>query len=170
MIKIPARMRASGMLLAVLACAAPITDATTTVTTTFTVTATIVPSCLISATNVGFGNYSPSAATALTSTSTVTINCTDGTPFTVALNVGTGGGAFTGRKMLNGSNTLTYNLYTTSGNTAVWGDGTGSTVTVAGTGNGLLTPNNLTVYGTIPTGQDVPTGTYTSTITASVTY
>src|SRR4051794_29609847 len=50
------------------------------------------------------------------------------------------------------------------------GDGSGSTFTMSGTGSGLLTANNLTVYGEIPIAQDKPPGTYTSTITVTVAY
>jgi spore coat protein U-like protein len=141
-----------------------------TATGTFTVTATIASACLVTATPLNFGTYSPSGATAVTSTSTISVNCTGGTPYTTALNVGSGGGAFTGRTLLSGINTLTYNLYKDAAFTQVWGDGTGSTFTVAGTGSGLLTPNTITVYGSIPISQDKPVGVYTSLITVTVSY
>lgn len=43
-------------------------------TTTFQVTATVVASCNVSATDLAFGNYDPTAATDLDATSTVTAN------------------------------------------------------------------------------------------------
>jgi spore coat protein U-like protein len=72
-------------------------------------------------------------------------------------------------------NLLNYNLYTTSGDTTVWGDGTGSTLTVAGTGAGMGTPQAVaqTVYGQIPdnaANQAVSPDTFADTITATVTY
>jgi spore coat protein U-like protein len=70
--------------------------------------------------------------------------------------------------MTNGANTLNYSMYTTAGRTTVWGDGTLSTVTQAGTGNG--TGQALTVFGRVPTGQYVTAGSYTDTVTATVTY
>ena len=141
-----------------------------TATGTFTVQATIASGCLVSATTLNFGTYIPTSSTALTGTSTISVSCTSGSPYTTALNVGSGGGAFTGRTLLSGSDTLTFNLYRDAAYSQVWGDGTGSTYTVAGTGSGLLTANTITVYGQIPISQDKPVGTYTSLITVTVSY
>jgi spore coat protein U-like protein len=98
------------------------------------------------------------------------VDCTTGTPYTVALNVGSGGGTFAARKLSSGTSTLNYNLFTSAANTSIWGDSTSSTVTMAGTGSGLLTANSLTVYGTVPISQDVVSGVYSSTVTVTVTY
>jgi spore coat protein U-like protein len=96
--------------------------------------------------------------------------CTSGTPYAAALNVGSGGGSFATRTIANGGNTLNYNLFRDAARSQVWGDGSGSTFTVSGTGSGLLSANNLTVYGEIAIAQDKPPGTYTSTVTVTVTY
>ncbi len=69
--------------------------------------------------------------------------------------------------MTNGTNTLQYNLYTTSGHTNVWGDGTGSTRTVGGNGTSSSTQ---TIYGNIPAGQDVSAGTYSDSITLTISF
>jgi spore coat protein U-like protein len=142
----------------------------TTATGTFTVQATIASACLVSATLLNFGTYSPSAGAALTGNSTISVNCTSGTPYTTTLNIGSGGGTFTTRTLLSGANTLNFNLYKDAAFTQVWGDGSTSTFTVTGTGSGLLVSNNTTVYGQIPISQDKPTGVYTSLITVTVTY
>jgi spore coat protein U-like protein len=139
-------------------------------TTTFTVQAVINAACSVSATALNFGTYDPTAATALTGASTVNVFCTSGTPYTATLDVGSGGGSFAARTILNGTNTLSYNLYRDAAHSQVWGDGSGSTFTVTGTGSGILTANPVTVYGQLPAGQDKPVGTYTSTITVTVTY
>ena len=141
-----------------------------TATGTFTVQATISSACLVSATTLNFGTYNPASATSLTGTSTISVTCTSGSPYTTALNVGSGGGTFATRTLLNGSNTLDFNLYRDSAYTQVWGDGSGSTYTVAGTGAGLLTANTITVYGQVPISQDKPVGAYTSLITVTVSY
>jgi spore coat protein U-like protein len=69
--------------------------------------------------------------------------------------------------MKNGSALLNYGLFTNSGHTTNWGD-TSATNWVSGTGNGAVQP--ITVYGQIPATQYVAPGSYTDTITVSVTY
>ena len=75
----------------------------------------------------------------------------------------------------NGADTLNYNLYTTNAYSVVWGDGTGSTVTVAGSMR-LTSPNPTktnthTVYGRIPALQDAAVGSdYQDNVTVTVTY
>jgi spore coat protein U-like protein len=141
-----------------------------TATTTFGVQAVINSECNVSANTLNFGVYDPTSASPLEAATTISVYCTLGSPYTVALNVGTGGGAFTGRTMTSSSNTLTYNLYLDAARTQVWGDGSGSTVTASGTGTGVLTATQLNVYGMIPIAQDKPVGTYSSTITVTVSY
>lgn len=145
-----------------------------TATTTFQVSATVLKNCTVSATNLAFGNYTP-AAGALAVNSTVSVSCTTGTTFTVALNGGsTAGGTIAQRLMSDGAGaTLLYNLYTTNAFATVWGDGTGASVTQAGTGAGMGTPQALTVYGQLPdsaANQAKPPASYTDTITVTVTY
>ncbi len=153
----------------------------TTTTTTFTVSANVLKTCSVSAGNLAFGNYTPGGG-ALTSTSTVSVLCTNGTAFTAALNAGsTLGGTVAQRLMAEsgGSGTLQYNLYTTAAHSTVWGDGTGSSVTESGTGAGMATADSqsLTVFGQLPdnaTNQAAPvtgaTTAYSDTITVTVTY
>jgi spore coat protein U-like protein len=143
-------------------------------TTTFQVSATVLKNCTVAATNVAFGNYTPTAG-AVTANGTVSVSCTKNSAFTVSLNKGTtAGGAIAQRLMSDGAgDTLQYNLYTTSGFANVWGDGTGTSVTQGGTGTGMGTPVVLTVYGDLPdnaTNQGVPPNAYTDTITVSVAY
>lgn len=144
-------------------------------TTTFQVTATVVKSCSIdSASTLAFGNYNPISSTPLDQTSSIVVRCTNGTPYTLALNGGTTtGGTIAGRLMTTGAvNTLSYQLYTNSGRTTVWGDGTLGSSTVTGTGTGVLVANEqtLTVYGRIPINQTSAIGTYSDTITATLTF
>ncbi len=142
-----------------------------TATATFSVTASVANNCTVSATNLAFGTFTASAD--VTNSSTVTLNCTNGTPYTVTLSTGSSG-SFTARTMKSGTNALTYNLYKDSGFTTIWGDGTGSTSTNAGTGAGLSAAKQVsyTVYGKLPYAgnQDAPVGSYTDAITVSVSY
>lgn len=141
-----------------------------TATGSFTVQATINSACNVSATTLNFGTYNPGNASALSGSSTISVYCTSGSAYTASLNVGSGGGTFAGRTLSNGSDTLSFNLYRDAAYSQIWGDGTASTYTVAGTGAGLLTANTLTVYGQIPISQDKAAGTYSSTITVTVSY
>lgn len=146
-------------------------DALQSTTTTFTVQAAIVSACTVAATAMTFTNYNPSSGTANDATSTINVFCTTGTAYTLKLNVGTGGGTFaTTRLLTDGTNTLNFNLYTTTARSTIWGDGTSSTGTVTGTGLGLLTPSPQTVFGRISAGQDKPASVYLSTVTVTVEY
>lgn len=165
--------RTAGLLCAflVLACtlviSAPVFAATAT--TNFTVSATVVASCSVTATNLGFGTYTPSTASPNTANSTVKVTCTTGTPYTISLDGGTVSGSVTGRNMSDGaSHLLSYALYTTSSYGTIWGDGSGSTGTVGATGNGSA--QTQTVYGSIPAGQFVTPASYSDQVGVTVTY
>lgn len=145
-------------------------------TTTFLVSANVIKSCNVSATALAFGTYDPLSATNATGTSTVSVQCTKTTVATIALNGGVNG-SLAQRKMKDtGSSTdlLNYQLYTTSGNSAVWGDGTGGTSTQSYTSASAATVQPFTVYGTIPSGQNVTpssvANSYQDTITVTVTF
>jgi len=141
------------------------TDTIHTATTSFTVTATIVATCTISAGALSFGVY---AGTTSNATSTMIVNCTKNAPYYVGLNAGTATGAtVTSRKMTSGTHTLNYSLYSNSTRTTNWGNTVG-TDTLAGAGTGAN--QSLTVYGQIPGGQTLFPGSYSDTITATVTY
>jgi outer membrane usher protein len=139
-------------------------------TTTFNVTITVTSTCDIHTgptTNMAFGSVA-STATAVPATSTLTVNCTSQTPYTVALDNGLHGGAGPVRAMQGGSGTVGYQLYQDSGHSQVWGSTTGSSGNVyAGTGSGAA--QSLTVYGLVASANS-PAGSYTDTITATVAY
>jgi spore coat protein U-like protein len=134
-----------------------------TTVTTFAINMTIQATCVVSALPLNFATYT---GTLLTGTTTVTVTCTNTTPYTVGLNAGTATSAtVTTRKMTYLTNTLGYVLTSDSAHTVNWGVTIG-TDTVAGTGNGSAQP--LTVYGQIAAGQYTAPGAYT--VTATVTY
>ncbi|MHA6845411.1 spore coat U domain-containing protein [Ralstonia syzygii] len=140
--------------------------------TTFSLSAsaTLVSDCLISATNLNFGTAGV-LTSALTASSAITLNCTNQAPWTLALSAGSGSGAtFSSRLLTRGGGTQTvgYNLYTSSAHTTVWGDGTGGSSTVAGTGTGLA--QSTTVFGRVPTQTTPQAGMYSDTIIVTVTY
>ncbi len=137
-----------------------------TATTTFQVTATVQATCLISATNLAFGTYT---GVQVAQTSTISITCTNTTPYNVGLNAGTAPGATVSTRKMTGPSAalLSYAMYQDAGHTINWGNTVG-TDTVAGTGNGSA--QTLTVYGLLTAGQYVTPGAYVDTITATVTY
>jgi spore coat protein U-like protein len=72
--------------------------------------------------------------------------------------------------MLNDTNKLNYTLTRDSAGSLQWGTTIG-TDTYAGTSSATaMTATSVTVYGAIPAAQVVPTGSYTDTITATITY
>jgi spore coat protein U domain-containing protein, fimbrial subunit CupE1/2/3/6 len=137
-----------------------------TATTTFAVTATIQATCVVSATPMAFGTYT---AVVATSTSTVSVTCTNTTPYNVGFNAGLATGAtVTTRKMTGPAGALLGYVLTSDAAHAVnWGQTIG-TDTVTGTGNGSA--QVLTVYGQVAAGQYLAPGAYTDTITATITY
>ncbi len=142
-------------------------------TGTMTVTATVATSCIVGASSLNFGNPTSAAIQAgnIDVAGTVTVNCTSGSAYTVALGVGAGTGAtFASRKMTSGApvTLLNYTIYTTTGRTIVWGDGTATSVTVAGTGSGAL--QTIDAFGRVFSGQTVPALTYNDTVSVTVTY
>ena len=144
----------------------PTTADATTATTTFGVSATVQATCLVSATALSFGTYTGVVANA---TSTVSVTCTNTTTYNVSLNPGTASGATVTTRQMTGpsSSLLNYALYSNSGMTTNWGQTIG-TDTVTGTGNGSA--QGITVYGQVAAGQYVKPGSYSDTITATVTY
>ena len=139
-----------------------------TATASSTISATVQATCLISATSLGFGTYT---GVLLETTSTISITCTNTTPYTIGLNAGLGvtpTATVTTRHMTGpAAANLNYGLYSDAGRANNWGL-TPGTDTVAGTGNGAAQP--LTLYGRVAAAQFVAPGAYTDTVTATVTY
>ena len=141
-------------------------------TNTFQVTANVLAQCSVTALNLGFGAVDPLGGN-VDQTSTVTVKCTKNSPYTVGLNAGaTTGATIAARLMANGADTMSYQLYSDSARTAVWGNTAAVPSWVAGTGAGMGTGQVLTVYGRVPTGQtNLAVGSFTETaVTVTVTY
>lgn len=121
--------------------------------------------CTVSAVTMNFGTYI--STTNLNSTSTVSVTCPSGAAYAVSLNAGTSnGGTILSRRVTQAGGWETgYSLFRDSSRTLNWGQTVG-TDTVAGTGSGAAQP--ITVYGQIGSGEYNKPGTYTDTITATV--
>ena len=102
-------------------------------------------------------------------TGTVTVNCTTGSAYTIALDKGIGTGATLATRVMSaGAQKLNYTVYTTAARTSVWGDGTGGSLTVVGTGSG--TSQSISAYGRVFSGQIATAATYTDTVNVTITY
>jgi spore coat protein U-like protein len=142
-------------------------------------TAQAAVNCLVSANPVSFGTYNPLTATPRDSTGRVSVSCTNSPPggtvsVTYRLRLGAGGAAsFAPRQLGSGPNRLNYNLYSNTGRTNVWGDGTSGTVTVTGSFSVQLNrtrSRNHSVHGRIPALQDPAAGSYTDNIVVTLEF
>jgi spore coat protein U-like protein len=141
-----------------------------TSTTTFNVQMTITNSCLItSATNMNFGTVGVVTILGLSATSTVTVQCSLLAPFNIGLDPGLGVGATVTTRVMTGpgGNTMGYSLFQDLTHLVNWGQTIG-TNTVASLGTGLAVP--FTVFGFVPSQTTAPAGTYSDTITVTVTF
>jgi len=138
-----------------------------TATGAFNVTLTLNAQCTVSnANNLTFGTVGLLSGP-VNQTSTFQVTCTNATPYTVGLNAGQyPSGAQ--RQMLNASTTqyVAYNLYQDSAYSTPWGNASG--VWESGTGTGAA--QSFTVYGQVPAQTTPPPGTYSDTVTITVTY
>jgi spore coat protein U-like protein len=145
-------------------CVAPVVSTSASASTAV---ATVVPQCYIVSTSpVSFVAGLLTATT--TAIGTVSVQCTAGAPYTVALD---NGQYFSGsRRVANAAQTVfvPYQLYQDSGYSLPWGASQGVN-TEAQTGTGLV--QSLSVYGLIPPQATTPApGAYSDTVVVTVTY
>jgi spore coat protein U-like protein len=147
-----------------------------TATSNFTVTATVISSCTIATTGITFGNYDPVVAnttTPLDANGSVTVACTAGAATTIGMGQGTNldptsTAGIPVRRMVSGANHVRYDLYQDATRATIWGDvGT----TAAMTYNSVsFAAQTFPIYGRMPAAQDVQTGAYTDTVTATIQF
>jgi len=135
-----------------------------------TVSASVANNCTISTSALNFGSYDPigvHASSNLDGTGSVTITCTKGAVTTVGLDLG-GNASGSTRRMAAGPEMLTYELYKEVSRVSVWGN-SGADLLDTGTAPSRA-PRSFTVYGRVPSGQDVSAGSYSDTVTATVNF
>ena len=161
------RVRRTFLAIAIVILPASAAQAAST-TSQFSVSMTINSSCtIVSTAALNFGSQGV-LTSAVPQTTTLQVQCTNTTAYNIGLDAGTGSGAtVAARKMTSGSNTVTYSLYSDSGHTTVWGNTIG-TNTVSATGNGAA--QTYTIYGQVPAQTTPAPGSYSDTITVTVTY
>jgi len=149
-----------------------------TATSNLTVQITITAACTINAATLDFG-ASVAGTTLIASNvdaqTTVSVTCTNGSPYSIGMDNGANFSA--SRRMRQGAtaNYLSYGLYTDTGRSNAWTTATSNIACAAtnscflGTGSGSA--QSVTIYGRVPsTGSAPPTGTYTDTVTMTITY
>jgi spore coat protein U-like protein len=129
------------------------------------ISATVQASCTQTVTPPAFGNYTGLVPPG---TATITVTCTNTTPYDIGLDAGLGTGATVSARTMNfGGASLNYVLTSDAPHAINWGNPVGTdTIYVVAT----LTPIVTTIYGQIAAGQFVAPGAYTDTIAATVTY
>lgn len=142
-----------------------------TATNTMPVSVNVINSCTVAATPMSFGAPTAIGSTAIDSTSTISLVCTNGATYDVALDNGLN--ATSGQRyMSNGATTpvrVPYGVFTDVARTSAWGSTSGVN-TVAGSA-GLTGLVVLTAYGRIPaSAPSVGAGAYTDTVTVTVTF
>jgi spore coat protein U-like protein len=140
-------------------------------TANLSVTATVGANCTISTTAVAFPAYDPIVTNASANddgTGSVIVTCTRGTAATIGLGLGANASGSQMRMKDATTDYLNYALYQDSGRATVWGNsGAGLLFPVAAPDKN---PRTFTVYGRIPSAQDVPAGSYTDTVVATVNF
>ena len=139
-----------------------------TATASLPVSATVPVSCIAAAgTAMAFGNLTTTLALAVTqadTTGTLTVTCTNGASYSVV--AGDGRNYSSGWRMDNGSGQyVTYQLYSDAGRgTAFVRAGT----SLSYTGNGAA--QTVTVYGRVPAQTAGGSGSFTDSVSFTVTY
>ena len=129
--------------------------------------------CTVAATGTNFGAYDAFLGPPLDSTASVTVSCDQNPPTDITVAIGPSGasGGFAPRMMSHVSrpDRLSYNLFTNASMNIVWGDGTAGTETVLLRKINRNHPRTTTIYGRIPPGQNVSSGSYGDRLTVTIT-
>lgn len=143
-----------------------------TATANLNVSATVASTCSITAGSLAFGTYDTIGGAQLDGTATVTVACTKGAIATITLGQGQNAGAGSTdavpvRRMVSGLNFLNYSLFSDATRLVTWGNTalTGKAYTAASSAS-----TALTVYGRIPSSQDVPAGSFTDVVVATISF
>lgn len=138
----------------------------TSSTTPLGVSASVSVTCGMSVTPLAFGSYS---GTQLDAATTVSVTCSNGTAYDIGLDAGSATGATVTTRQMGGPSggLLSYAIYQNTGRTTNWGN-TPGTDTVAGTGSGAL--QTIDIYGHIAAGQFPVSGSYSDTVTVTISY
>lgn len=133
----------------------------------FRVAATVVNNCNISATNLGFAPVGILGA-ALNASASIVAQCTNGDAYRIALSGGASGNVAARQMHRAGGGAVNYQLYLDAAHSAAWGDGSAGTAMATGLGSGL--PQAIAVYGQVPQQATPAPGSYSDTITVTISF
>lgn len=144
-----------------------------TATNTMPVSVNVINSCTVAATPMAFGAPTAIGGANVDTTSTISLVCTNGAAYDVALDNGLN--ATSGqRNMSNGATTpvkIPYNIFKDAGRSSAWGSTSGAGGNTSSGVAGVSGAVTLTAYGRIPsTAASVGAGAYTDTVTVTVTF
>ena len=133
-------------------------------------------SCSVNGNAISFGAYVPTASGDIKVAADISVTCKAFVLGVISYEIHLGPGVYgsvTDRKMSNGSSLLSYNIYTNTGRTIIWGNGTGGTGMMSDSYLLLLGASRtetVSMYGKLVAGQNVSAGSYSDIIVASVIY
>jgi spore coat protein U-like protein len=131
-----------------------------TATSSLNVSATVTKSCRVTGTTaISFGNYDPTDTSNVDAAGDFTFQCTKNTNYSLYI-TGT-------RQMTDGSNNLGFEIYSDAGRSTVYPAALAGAITGTSANN---SPDTKNLYGRISAGQDVPTGSYSRSLTVTVEY
>lgn len=111
---------------------------------------------------MAFAAYTGAAS--VDATSTMQIACSNGLAYKVYVTTATGSKAM--NTATPGPTPLAYELYSDAGRTTVFPTTAGGAPSQSGNGSG----QSITIYGRIASGQTVPAGSYSQTVTVNIDY
>ncbi|MEO6984444.1 MAG: spore coat U domain-containing protein [Paralcaligenes sp.] len=138
----------------------------------FSVSASVPNMCNVTTSDLNFGAVSSMAAGPITGSSTLNVQCTNGTLYQVGLSNGINGTGGTNRSMKNTSTAtlVSYDLYQDAARSVRWGNNSaaGGDTLNGQSGTGIFTP--VTVYGRAFPTAAVTAGNYADTVTVTLYY
>lgn len=141
----------------------------TTVPFSFKATATVKNDCIINTSPLAFAGDNRVLSSAVRTSGSLAVLCTAGSAYQISLNGGSVAGNPAARRMASAltRETIGYEISNVVDG-PLWGDGTGGTMTVNGTGTGA--PQTLRLYGRVPAQKTPAPGDYKDTVTATLMF
>ncbi|KPC49869.1 Csu type fimbrial protein [Amantichitinum ursilacus] len=143
--------------------------AVTTQTSQFQVSLTLQAACTITSSALNFGTQGV-LTSAINQSTSLSVTCTNAAPYSIGLDAGNVTGSAVSSRLLQagaGGPTVAFQLYKDSSRSQIWGNTVGVDA-ATGVGNGSA--QTLSVYGQIAPQSTPAAGTYSSTITATISF